>query len=197
MEAGVVDQIDRADPGHRFVVAIEHQILGPGDRKPDVDPLTNALGWHFVEGTTHLDRCIQPYDTRHARHEGVIDLVDPKPLDESRLGAGQIAVERLHADAAVASQVVVITQPLLEACLQSFERHQVRVFEPGQEAQAHRAMKSLDLAAGRRVEGLAVQECAADARTRFCEMPRDESRAVVAIKSLRHPVGRDRVTKGV
>jgi hypothetical protein len=48
----------------------------------------------------------------------VIDLLGGEALDEGLLGAGEESIERLHADAAVASEVVVVAQPVIELFLE-------------------------------------------------------------------------------
>lgn len=77
----------------------------------------------------------------------MVDLVGSEALDEGLVSPGEVAVERLHADAAVPAEVVVVAEPWFETFPQSVEGGEVPVGQSGQEAEADGAEEALDLAA--------------------------------------------------
>jgi hypothetical protein len=79
------------------------------------------------------------------------------------------------------AEVVVIAEPWFEAFLQRVDGVEVPVGQSRQEAEADGAEEAFDLAAGRGVEGLAVEQRAADARAGFGQVVRPEGRAVIGV----------------
>lgn len=118
-------------------------------------------------------------------------------LDESELGAGEEAVERFHADAAMSTEMVVVAEPVLELLLQGVERTEVLVLESRKEPEAYGSEEPLDLAAGGRIEGFAVEQSTADAGAGFGGVAGGEGGSVIAVEAFRDAVSSDGVTEGV
>jgi hypothetical protein len=148
VKARIVDEVDGSNGRDRFVVAVEDELVGTGDGETELDAKPNELGRDLVEAAIDLDGSVLSDDAGDTSEESKVDLVGSESLDEGELGACEEAVERLHADAAVAAKMVVVAEPVLELLLQGVERAEVLVLESGKKPKAYGSEEPLDLAAG-------------------------------------------------